>query len=68
MRVISESVINRENFQKQILGKDEQGIDQVLTTFPEIKKIEIAFKPQWFTRTVPDAESRVTVLVEPGEE
>lgn len=68
VRVISESVINRENFQQAILGKDEQGIDQVLTTFPEIKKIEIAFKPQWFTRTVPDAESRVTVLVEPGQE
>jgi hypothetical protein len=67
-RVISESVTNRDAFKEAILGKDEQGIDEALASFPEIKKIEIAFKPQWFTRTVPNSNSRVTVLIEPGQE
>jgi hypothetical protein len=67
-KVISESVINRDVFEEAILGKDEQGIDDALTSFPEIKKIEIVFKPQWFTRTVPSSNSRVTVLIEPGQE
>ena len=67
-RVISESVINRDAFKEAILGKDEQGIDEALASFPEIKKIEIAFKPQWFTRTVPKSDGRVTVFIEPGQD
>jgi len=66
--VTSESVLDREKFLAAILGKDEAGIDATLGAFPEIKKIEIVFKPQWFGSSVPAAESRVTVLVEPGQE
>lgn len=66
--VASESVIDRDKLRLAILGKDEAGIDELLDSFPEIKKIEIVFKPQWFGSSVPDSEDRVTVLVEPGEE
>lgn len=66
--VTSESVIDREKFLKAILGKDEEGIDATLSAFPEIKKLEIVFKPQWFMSSVPNSEGRVTLLVEPGEE
>lgn len=66
--VTSESVIDRDKFLKAIMGKDEEGINATLSTFPEIKKLEIVFKPQWFTSSVPNAESRVMLLVEPGQE
>lgn len=66
--VTSESVIDREKFLADILGKDETGIDTALRTFPEIKKIEVVFKPQWFTSSVPDSENRVSLIIEPGEE
>ncbi len=66
--VTSESVIEREKFLAGILGKDEKGIDEVLTSFPEIKKIEIDFKPRFFSSSIPNSESRVTLFVEPGQE
>ncbi len=66
--VTSESVIDRDKFLEAIMGKDEEGINATLGAFPEIKKLEIVFKPQWFTSSVPNAEGRVTLLVEPGEE
>lgn len=66
--VTSESVIDRDKFLKAIMGKDEEGINATLSAFPEIKKLEIVFKPQWFTSSVPNAEGRVTLLVEPGQE
>lgn len=66
--VASESVIDREKFLAEILGKDGAGIDTTLNAFPEIKKVSINFKPQWFTSTVPSSKNRVTIFVEPGEE
>ncbi|MFZ3032328.1 MAG: hypothetical protein WA082_04830 [Candidatus Moraniibacteriota bacterium] len=66
--VTSESVIDREKFLAEILGKDGGGIDSTLNAFPEIKKVSINFKPQWFTSTVPSSKNRVTIFVEPGEE
>ena len=66
--VTSESVIDRDKFLKAIMGTDEEGINATLGAFPEIKKLEIVFKPQWFTSSVPNAEGRVTLLVEPGQE
>lgn len=66
--VTSESVIDREKFLGEILGKDGEGIDAVLNGFPEIKKVSINFKPRMFSSTVPSSKDRVTILVEPGEE
>lgn len=64
--VDSESVIDQERLLQEILGKDGDGVNEVLTTFPAIKKIEIIFKPQWFTSVVPSSKSRVTIVLEPG--
>lgn len=66
--VVSESVIDRERLMTEILGKDEAGINVLLKSFPEVKRIKIVFKPQWFVSAIPSSKSRVTVLVEPGEE
>ncbi len=64
--VDSESVIDQERLLQEILGKDGDGVNEVLSTFPAIKKIEIIFKPQWFTSTVPSSKGRVTIVLEPG--
>lgn len=66
--ITSESVIDREKLLTEVLGKDADGINALLPSFPEIKKIKIVFNPRWFSSSVPTAKSRVTVLVEPGEE
>lgn len=65
-RVDSESVIDQGKLMKALLGKDGDGINTALASFPEIKKIQILFKPPWFTSVVPTAESRVSIVVEPG--
>ncbi len=62
----AESVIDTEKLRSAIAGKSTDEINAMLASFPEIKKIEIVFKPQWFSSTVPSSESRVTVVVEPG--
>ena len=64
--VDSESVIDKDKLLQDLLGKDGDGVNEVLTSYPAIKKIEITFKPQWFTSVVPSSASRVTVVVEPG--
>lgn len=66
--VTAESVIDRAKLLTAMLGKDESGINTLLESFPEIKKVEIIFKPQWFTSTIPSVQDRVTIVVEPGEE
>lgn len=62
----SESVIDTEELVNAILGKDGDGVNEALTRLPAIKKMDIIFKPQWFTSVVPASKSRVTVVVEPG--
>lgn len=66
--ITSESAVDEEKFKNAILGKDEEGINTLLSSFPEIKKLSIIFKPQWFTSTIPSNIDRVTVVMEPGEE
>lgn len=64
--VDSESVIREDALIEELLGKNSDGINTALASFPEIKKIQITFKPPWFTSVVPSAKSRVTIIVEPG--
>lgn len=65
--VTMESDIDRDALKKELLGQNEDDIKQVLDRFPEVKKIAITFRPQWFVRSIPDAEDRVIILIEPGE-
>ena len=66
--VTMESDIDRDMLKAALLGKNEDGIKQVLDGFPAVKKINVVFRPQWFLQSVPNSESRVLILVEPGEE
>lgn len=64
--VDSESVIDTDELVNAILGKDGDGVNEALARLPAIKKMDIIFKPQWFTSVVPTSKSRVTVVIEPG--
>lgn len=66
--VTLESVIDRDTLVDELLGKDEQEINTLLDSHPEIKKIQIEIKPQWFSTVIPKSKDRVIVTIEPGEE
>ena len=65
--VTMESDIDRDALKKALLGQSEDAIQEVLNAFPAVKKISVIFHPEWFVRSVPSAEDRVMILVEPGE-
>ncbi|MDO8566332.1 MAG: hypothetical protein Q7S04_04065 [Candidatus Moranbacteria bacterium] len=62
-----ESDVDRDSLREALLGKSEEGIKQVLDSFPEVKTIKVIFHPQLFMRSIPDSRERVFVLLEPGE-
>lgn len=66
--VTLESVIDKDRLTAGLLGKDAEEISVALESFPEVKKIQIDFKPQWFSAVVPKSKDRVTIFVEEGEE
>ncbi len=63
-----ESRIDEPKLKAALLGKDADGIQGVLGTFPAIKKIEVGFHPSYFTSVIPKASERVNILLMPGEE
>lgn len=65
--VTMESDIDRDALKRDLLGQNEDDIKQVLDRFPEVKKIAVTFRPQWFVKSIPDDEDRVIILIEPGE-
>lgn len=66
--VTLESVIDKDRLTAGLLGKDAEEISVALESFPEVKKIQIDFKPQWFSAVVPKSKDRVTIFIEEGEE
>ncbi|MEK9151657.1 MAG: hypothetical protein AAB547_03415 [Patescibacteria group bacterium] len=66
--VTMESDIDRDMLREKLLGKNKDGIKQVLGGFPEVKKINVVFRPEWFVQSIPSSDTRVFILVEPGEE
>lgn len=44
-----------------LLGLDEEGIRTYLSTHPEIRRLQVEFKPDMFIATIPDDAERVTV-------
>ena len=65
--VTMESDIDTGKLRTMLLGKNENGIRQVLESFPEIKNIQVVFHPQWFVQSIPNSEGRVSIVIEPGE-
>lgn len=46
-----------------LLGLDEDGIRSYLAEHPEIKRLQVEFKPKIFIATIPDDPERVTVNI-----
>lgn len=63
-----ESEVDTDKLTAELLGKDEEEISIALESFPGVKRIQIDFKPQWFSAVVPKSKDRVTIFVEEGEE
>ncbi len=66
--VTMESDIDEEKLREMLLGKNEEGIKQVMESFPEIKNIQVLFHPEWFVSSVPNSLKRVSIVTLPGEE
>jgi len=54
--------INREQLQKEIIGKDENEVKKILTQHQEIDKAQILFWPFW-VKSVPNSLDKVKVEV-----
>jgi len=63
-----ESDIDEEKLRGMLLGKNEEGIKQVLESFPEIKNIQVLFHPEWFVSSIPNSLERVSIVTLPGED
>lgn len=66
--VALESDVDKDKLTEELLGKNEEGINELLGKYPEINRIQIQIKPQWFSSSIPKSKERVTIIVDPGEE
>ena len=71
MRLHSELTLNNplsaDGFKKELLGKNEQQIEQLIQKYPSIKNVTFEFQPSFISR-VPQYEQRVDVFVKAEEE
>lgn len=58
------SHIDIGGLRNDFLGKDTDGIKEVLEKHTEVKKIEVSLKPKLFIVSVPNDPDRVTIIVE----
>jgi hypothetical protein len=66
--ITMESDINQDALKETLLGQPKDDMQKVLNNFPEVKKIEVIFYPEWFVESVPKNKNRVFIIVKPGEE
>ncbi len=69
-KVLFRASLETEAVKQGLLGKDEAGIRTYLADHPEIKRLQVEFKPKVFIATIPEDPTRVTVnlLEEVGNE
>ncbi len=65
--VTMESDIDKDALREAMLGKNKNDMQNALSSFPEVKKIEVVFYPEWFVESVPSSQNRVTVIIKSGE-
>lgn len=65
--VTFDAVIDQDQLRNALLGQNKDGIEQALSTFPAIKKIEVAFHPEWFVTNIPKNQNRITITIGAGE-
>jgi len=65
--VTMESDIDSNALKEALIGQNKDNMQKTLSNFPEAKKIEVTFYPQWFVKNILDSENRVTIVIRPGE-
>lgn len=65
--VTMESDINKDALKEALLGQHKDNMRKILERFPEVKKMEVNFYPQWFVESIPKNKNRVSIIVNPGE-
>jgi len=58
-----EPEINLENLRKELLGKNDTQVREVLRNYPQVDKIEIEYWPKFFSKQIPRFEKRVEVKI-----
>lgn len=61
------SDIDSNALRQALLGKDENGIQQILNAFPEVKKVRVEFSPPLLISSIPRTASRVSIVFDPAE-
>ncbi|MFA5777411.1 MAG: hypothetical protein WC906_03160 [Parcubacteria group bacterium] len=64
VEVFVESNIDWDDFRKEILGKSDDQIKEILNDYPQIEKINIDFWPSFMSQKIPQYEKRVVIDVE----
>jgi hypothetical protein len=62
-KVLFRAPLNVETLKQGLLGQDEDGIRKYLSDHPEIKRLQVEFKPKVFIATIPDDPKRVTLNI-----
>ncbi len=62
-KVLFRAPLNDAALKSGLLGLDEEGIRSYLAEHPEIKRLQVEFKPKVFIATIPDDPERVTVNI-----
>jgi len=66
-RVLFRSMFDEPALKEELLGLGEEGIRIFLGNHPEIKRLQVEFKPKIFIATIPEDASRVTLKLISGE-
>lgn len=66
--ITMESNINQGALKEALAGQHKDNMQNALNNFPEVKKMEVIFYPEWFVESVPKNKNRIFIVVKPGEE
>lgn len=61
--ILLEADIDYDSVKKELIGKNQEEIDEIISSYPEIKKIDAAISPSFFASQIPRYQSRVDLEV-----
>lgn len=60
------SGIDTENLKKEILGKNNSDLENILGGYPDIEKAEVTYWPPFISSRIPKSASRVDIVLDNG--
>lgn len=55
--------INLENFKKDLLGKNDEQVKEILKNYSQVKEVEIEYWPKFFSKKIPSYGKRVEIEI-----